>query len=268
MNWLNKLERKFGRYAIKNLMMYIVGINLVVFLLMMIDQNGTLINLLEIDRGLIFKGQIWRLITYIFIPNDTNIVWVIFTLYLYYILGNALEQEWGSFKFNIFYLIGIIATTFVSLVTDSYATGSFINSSLFLAFAYIYPEYELLLFFFIPVKVKYLAWLDWIFIAGTVILSPISLKISAICSVINYFIFFGKDIVYDFSSRSKNLNRKRNYKKAFTMRVEKKTTMHKCTICGATEKDNPDLEFRYCAKCDGLHEYCNNHLFTHTHIKK
>ena len=157
MNWLDKLEKRLGRFAIKGLMMYIVAITGVVYAFSYFDNGRFVIGKLMLIPQLVLRGEVWRLVTYIFIPPNTSIMWILFTLYFYYMVGNALEQEWGSFKFNMFYLTGMIGTTIAAFITGYGATSLYLNLSLFLAFAKIYPDFELLLFFVIPVKVKYLA---------------------------------------------------------------------------------------------------------------
>jgi membrane associated rhomboid family serine protease len=149
---------------------------------------------LELIPPLVLRGQVWRLITYIFIPEGSSPIWIIFILYLYYVIGNSLENEWGSFKFNIYYLLGMLGTTIAAFITGA-ATATYLNMSLFLAFAYLFPNYELLIFFAIPVKVKYLGWLIWIYIGVTVLTaSSISLKVAALASVLNFLVFFGKEV--------------------------------------------------------------------------
>lgn len=264
MNWIDKLERKFGRFAIRGLITYIVAINAVVFALIYITGSYKIISLLTLNPDLILRGQIWRLVTYIFIPPQTSIFWIIFALYFSYMVGTALEQEWGSFRFNLYYLMGMLGTTIAAFISGGSVSGVYLNLSLFLAFARIYPDFELLLFFILPVKVKYLAWFEWIYVGFTVISQPIPYKLAALASIINYFIFFGGDIV-----RRTKINRQSYYnRKRFKSKIPTKTYIHKCTICGITEKDNPDMEFRYCSKCEGDYEYCMDHLHNHEHKTK
>ncbi len=268
MNWLDRLEKRFGRFAIKNLMTYIVAINALVFLLETIITGGTLTNFLILDPSLVLKGEVWRLVTFIFIPPSSSMIWIIFVLYFYYIIGNGLEQEWGSFKFNLFYFFGIIGTAAATFITlgfgeIGYGTATYINLSLFLAFARIYPDYEVLLFFILPVKMKYLAWLNWFFFGYTILTASLPLKIAAAAAILNYFIFFGKDIL----RRTKSTRNSYYNRRKFKVDLPKRTSIHKCTVCGITENDDPMMEFRYCSKCQGHYEYCSQHLFTHEHKK-
>ncbi|MFZ5987122.1 MAG: hypothetical protein ACOYWZ_08350, partial [Bacillota bacterium] len=182
MNLLDKLERKFGRYAVKGLMLHIVGLNLFVYLLSWIRPE--FVKFLVLEPSLVLKGEVWRLVSYIFIPPGGSPIFILFILYFYYMIGTGLEHEWGSFRFNIYYLVGMIGTTAAAFIANSAATSMYLNLSLFLAFAYIYPNYELHLFLILPIKIKYLAWLNWAFIGYTILLAPVSLsyKLAAVVS--------------------------------------------------------------------------------------
>lgn len=264
MKWFDMLERKLGRFAIPNLMVYIVVINAVVYALDTMATGGLLANKLMLVPQLVVKGEVWRLITFIFIPPSSNMIFIFFALYFYYLVGSGLEQEWGSFRFNIYYFFGMAATILASFITGSSASATYLNLSLFLAFARIYPDFQILLFFVLPVKVKYLGWLNWAVIAYTVVLMPIPDKVAAAASVINFFLFFGRDMIKGARNRGTVYgNRIR-----FNTKVSEKASFHKCAVCGITEKDDPHMEFRYCSKCEGDYEYCSAHLKNHQHIKK
>lgn len=264
LNWFDKLERKFGKYAVKNLMAYIVAITGIVYALSYFDRRGFVIGKLMLIPELVLRGEVWRLITYIFIPPNTSIIWILFVLYFYYMVGSTLENEWGSFKFNIFYLTGMIGTTAAAFITGYGATSLYLNLSLFLAFAKIYPDYEMLLFFVIPVKMKYLAMLNWAFIIFTVLTGNMSTRLIAIVSIMNYFLFFGRDIFTSTKSNRQVYNNRRR----FQSEIPRNFTFHKCTVCGKTEKDDPDMDFRYCPECEGDYEYCMDHVRNHEHVKK
>ena len=207
MRWLDKLERKFGKICIPNLMAYIVITNLFVFLLRLFPNAIDLTPYLTLVPELVFRGQVWRLITYIFIPPTTSIIWILFTLYFYYIIGSTIESEWGSFKFNVYYFCGMIGTTIAALFFGS-ATGLYINLSLFFAFAELFPDFQFMLFFMIPVKAKYIAWVDWAFFLLNILFAPLSYKIGALMAIINFFLFFGPNFV----RRIKNFFRRRKYR--------------------------------------------------------
>jgi len=263
-NWLDRLERRFGHIAVRGLATYIVALNAAVYILKYIDPSGNFLSKLDLQPAMIMKGEVWRLITYIFIPPETSPIWIVFVLYLYYLVGMGLEQEWGSFRLNVYYLIGMLATTIAAFITGFSATAVYLNLSMFLAFAAVYPDYRILLFFILPIKVKYIAWLNWVYIVFTVIVMPIPFKAAAAASVVNYIIFFGRDIIKCSRARSSAYYNKRR----FMSEIQIKSTMHRCSICGKTERDDPRMDFRYCADCEGDYEYCMDHLYTHEHIKK
>lgn len=265
MRWLDKLERKFGKFAIGNMITFIVMMNAFVYIIVAMGGQGAYYNKLLLIPDLVMQGEVWRLFTFVFIPPMVTPFWIIFTLYFYYLAGKGLEQAWGSFKFNIYYLFGVLATIAISFITKGAANSAYINLSLFLAFARIYPDYEILLFFVLPIKVKYMAYLNWIYIIyALVTASNWNIRLIAIAPVINFLIFFGKELIQQWFFRSKALNNKARF---VSKTINKSSSIHKCTVCGITEKDDPDMEFRYCSKCNGHYEYCSEHLSDHEHIK-
>lgn len=267
MNILNNLERRFGRYAIPQLIVYIVGINALVYMLRYGMPQSDAIGKLWLDPHLVLQGEIWRLFTWIFIPPSASLVWIFFILYFSYMVGIGLEHEWGSFRLNVYYFTGMAATVLAAFIVGQGTTAIYLNLSLFLAFACIFPDFEILLFFILPVKVKYLAWINWAFIAFTVLTAPLPGKAAALVSVANYFLFFGADII----SNAKNRGFAHQRRRSFSAKLEKgsgrKGTMHKCTVCGVTEDDDPVMDFRYCSTCEGHYEYCMKHLKEHEHKK-
>lgn len=260
---LDKLERRFGRYAIPQLILYVVGINGLMYLLSYAYPQSDLFGMLALVPHRIMQGEVWRLITFVFIPPAASLLWIFFILYFTWMIGSALEQEWGSFRFNLYYFAGILATAAGAFAAGGGATALYLNLSLFLAFARIYPDYEVLLFFVLPVKVKYLAWLNWFFLAFTVLTAPLSVKVAALVSVANYFLFFGRDTFLKAKARGSAHQRKKPFRA-----LQEDRTIHRCTICGKTEKDDPAMDFRYCSSCEGDFEYCMDHLKTHKHKRK
>ena len=189
---LDKLNRKIGRYALKNLMTIIViGTALVWFLDMLVGaRTGYWISsYLYFDKSLILQGQIWRVITFVFVPETTSILWLALSLYFDWLIGNTLENEWGAFKFNIFYLFGVIGAIVSGFITG-YATNYYLNLSLFLAFAILYPNYQIVLFFFIPIKMKWLAIIDLIGIIALCIFESWAGRIAIFFALGNIALFF------------------------------------------------------------------------------
>lgn len=219
-NKLRKLEYKLAPYAIENLMTIMVGAMAIVFIAdLAVASTGrdlSLYSWLMFNRDAVMAGQFWRLFTFIFLPPDSSIIWIIFSLYFYWMLGQALEREWGALRFNLFYLCGIIGALLSGLITG-YATNSYINLSLFLAFAIYYPNYEILLFFILPVKMKWLAW----FYAATIIfefvLSGFGGKLAILFSLLNVILFFYGDLWLEIKRLGMNIKYKfrrwRNSKK-------------------------------------------------------
>lgn len=289
MKWLNKMERKFGKYAIPNLMFYIIILYAVGFVLDLVNPYFYY-NWLSLNIEAVFQGQVWRLITFIIQPPDTSLLFVIFTLYLYYMIGRQLEYVWGSFRFNLYYFMGvffhIIAAILAYFILDvSLTMGTYyLNMSLFFAYAAIYPNHQFYLMGIIPVKVKWLAWIDAAYFGYTILQAFLpayggnalygwyyqASALEAFVSLLNFLVFFLMTRnMKKFSP--KEVRRKNKYKKevrAGEQQVRYENgAKHRCHVCGRTELDDENLEFRYCSKCNGNYEYCQDHLFTHEHVK-
>ena len=283
MNWLNKLERKFGNWAIPNLIVWLIGAYTIGFVLYQV--NPSIIGLLMLSPYHILHGQIWRLITWVFMPTDTNLVYLLIMALFYYQLGTTLERTWGTFRFNVyifggmlftvigaFLLYGIMylmnggVTTEMLLIGTSFST-SYINMSIFLAFACMYPDMQVLLMFIIPIKMKWMALVYAAMALYYFFTGSLAVKVAIGASLLNFVIFFC-------SSRNiKRFGPKEQARKA-KFRQQSRPHMtysngarHRCAVCGRTELDDPNLEFRFCSKCNGNYEYCQDHLFTHEHVK-
>lgn len=284
MNFLNKMERKIGKYAIPNLMIYLIAAYCIGFVIYTVNPNFML--MLTLSPYHILHGQVWRLITWILMPTDTRVFSLLIMALLYYQLGSALERSWGTFRFNAYIFGGMLFTVIgafilygiyaaagtgsletISLISSLTFTTNYINLTIFLAFAVMYPEMQILLFFIIPVKMKWMAVVYAVLIAINLILTSWGGRIAIIMSILNFLIFFLSTRNYRRVS-PKEIHRKQVFKAQ--MREPRRGSMvtkHKCAVCGRTELDDPNLEFRFCSKCDGNYEYCQDHLFTHQHIK-
>ena len=277
-NWLDRFAAKHPRLGIPRLMLYIVIGNIVVFFFNTFSM-GTFSAMLDFSRPLILQGQVWRLFTFIFVPMYTDprdVLFLALSLYFYYFIGSVLEQEWGSTKFTLFYFMGVlfnIAAGFVVGVT----TMHYVNLSLIFAFATLYPDMRFLLFFIIPVKIKWLAWLDaaW-FVVDILQFSLVGLYpliLLPAVAFLNYFLFFWSDIKAVLTRGKGKVAHKTSrqtidFKAAQKKAQETKGYMHKCDVCGKTDADDPTMEFRYCSKCDGYYCYCMDHINTHVHVKE
>lgn len=290
MKFLNKLERKFGRYAIPNLMKYIIILYAVGLITGMLSPYfyDTFFSL---NFSMIKQGQVWRLITFIipniYFGNLMDVLFVAIKAYLYFMIGNALERAWGAFRFNLYFLSGILFNILAALITYSItglnlaASLEYVYGAMFFAFAALYPETQFLIYFLIPVKVKYLAWISgayYIYIVFSNIFKGNLLGVvPIIVSMLNFLIFFLASRNYsrisprEFQRKARyhrQVNEARNQGNVTQHNGRSVITRHKCAICGRTELDNDQLEFRFCSKCEGNYEYCMDHLFSHEHVKK
>ena len=302
MNWLSKMERKFGKYAIPDLMKYVAIVYAVGAILQIIKPE--MLDLMMLDFGAILQGQVWRLVTFVVYPPSSGVLFNALAIYVYYTMGRALEHRWGTFAFNLYFFMGVIshilASVLVYFLARPYDTiipigmmGTYyLNLSLFFAFVTEFSDVQFLLFFIIPIKAKWLGIIDAIYFGATIIgglLFPIlpqfssmlmglrvfalpNIAILALMSALNYLLFY-----HMFRKRFRLTRQQKQIRKEFRAKVEEAKAIqranagaprHCCVICGRTELTHPDLEFRYCSKCEGSFEYCEDHLYTHQHVKK
>jgi hypothetical protein len=257
---IDKLERKFQRYALENVTLYLI-VGQVLFFLFHLAGRFILERVVLIPED-VLSGEWWRLITFLFIPPFTNPVFAFFGWYLFYLMGSALENRWGAFRYNIFLLVGYLVTVAATfLFPASVATNLFIGGSVFLAFAYLYPDFQLYIFFILPVRIKWLALLTWIGYAWQVLMGSWHTRALVLASISNFLLFFGRDIYLSM----KTGNRKMVFQaKQYTAGKE---PFHVCAKCRKTDLSHPQMEFRYCPECNGL-GYCSEHIFDHEHVKK
>lgn len=287
MNWIDKLERKIGRYAVPNLMLYIIimyGAGYVLYLI----NPAFYAQYLCLNAQAILHGQVWRIITFIIQPPSYSLIWMLVALSLYYFIGKELERAWGTFRFNLYFFAGVlfhvIAAILVYVLTGlvlPLGTG-YLNMSLFLVYAAMNPNAQFMLYFIIPVKAKWLAWLDGAYFIWAVIQAFLPAyggsaygiyykanALAAVVSILNFLIFFlnSRNVRPYRPSQVKRKNDfHRQVHKARPVNYYKDGARHRCAVCGRTELDDPKLEFRYCSKCNGNYEYCQEHLFTHKHV--
>jgi len=234
---------------------------------------------LTLEPSLILKGQVWRLFTWIISPPSSNdIFWVLISLYFYYSIGKTLENVWGTFRYNLYIFSGMLFTVIGAFVLyvillviglGNFPVGNlfstyYICMSIFLAFAATFPEMQVMLMFIIPIKVKVLGILYAILMVISCLQGGLLVSVPIIASLLNFILFF-------ISIKKKSgINRvQQAQRKEFKAKTSAapKITKHKCAICGRTDESNPELEFRFCSKCNGNYEYCNDHLFTHKHVE-
>lgn len=189
MKLLNQIERKMGRYYIRGLMKYVIMGMAGVFVLDYLFR-GQASMLLMFDRDAIFRGEIWRVLTFSVLPPSSSLIFIIFSLYFYYMIGTSLENQWGSRRFNLFYFIGIFCNIIAGFITG-FATNTYLNMSLFLAFAAVYPDFQILLFFFLPIKIKWLALADGVLLLVMFFQGSWAMRLSLVLSLAPYILFFG-----------------------------------------------------------------------------
>lgn len=281
LNWLDKLERKLGRFAIPNLTVYLLVGYVIGFGIVNLMRD--MVGYLTLEPALILRGQVWRLISWVLIPPTDNLISLVFLVLLYYSLGTALERTWGSFRYNVYIFSGLLFTVLAvfGLYTFYYfrygvevplsAVGligtNYITMSIFLAFAVIYPDMEVMLYFILPIKMKWMALVYVVLVGYDFINGGIGIRVAIGASLLNFVIFFLSTRNYKrFGPREQA--RKAKFKKQSRPHMTYTNgAHHRCAVCGRTELDDPCLEFRFCSKCNGNYEYCQDHLFTHEHVK-
>lgn len=303
---MDRFEQKFGKYAIKNLTLVLIICYAIGYIIEIIAPQliyYLLLNPFEI----IYHYQIWRIVTWIIVPPSRFSFWTLIMLYFYYSLGTSLEITWGTYRYNVYLLSGILFTvlgafalygytcingtyylwgpsgigaSFYSMMFSTY----YVNMSIFLAFAATFPNNRVYLFFIIPIKVMHLGIVYAALLSYELLVSlrggDVATAVVIFASLLNFIVFF-------FTQRKRIHNNKRR-QAAFTnaynharqnIKYQSPTaaprsnpspsgiTRHKCAVCGQTEATSPNLSFRFCSKCNGNYEYCENHLFTHTHVE-
>ena len=290
-NFLSKLERKYGRYAIKNLIIYLLGAYAVGYLLQLLAPN--LYTYLELDPAFVMRGQVWRLVTWVFTVPQSFSIFILFMFMFQYFIGTSLERYWGSFRYNCYIFSGIffmtISTMLVYWITGIRMSPStyYINMASFLAFAVCFPDVQVYFMMIIPVKIKWLAVVDLIYMGyefiavgqykkiyanfgatGEAFATQLiwATRVSIIVSILNFILFYlGTRNMKRMNP--KEIHRRYTYKKNVKAASNPSGTKHKCAICGRTEKDGEELVFRYCSKCNGNYEFCQDHLYTHKHFE-
>lgn len=298
---MSNFEKKFGKYAIKNLSLILIMCYACGYLMKWINP-GFFTYLYLNPYEIIHHFQIWRLVTWLIVPPDSFDFWTLLMLYFYYSIGTSLERTWGTYRYNVYIFSGILFTAVGAFIlygvssllgaqslglwmtVDGYITYPtmfstyYVNMSIFLAYAATFPDYEVLLFFILPIKVKFLgiiygAMLVYQFIVGygtssALFYYNLGIRFVITASLLNFVVFF-------FTSRKKvrrgpiKMIRQQAVKQQARHEMKKSSgiTRHKCAVCGRTDETNPELEFRFCSKCNGNYEYCQEHLFTHTHVQ-
>lgn len=266
--WLDKIERRFGRFAVPNVTVALILGQVLLYILVRLQNRPDILANAILVPNLVLRGEVWRLVTFLFVPPGMNLLFAFFFWYLFYIMGTALEQHWGAFRYNVFLLVGFVATIAVSFLTAQTraapSSNLFVQGSVFLAFAHVYPDFVLNLFFVLPIKIKWLALVAWLGYGYGFVTSLASgnwiVALLIFASVANFVLFFGGDII----GRLRSKQRRRAWETR--QRQEKAKPRHTCVVCGITNLTDPKMQFRYCTKCVGQCGYCTEHLHNHEHV--
>ena len=270
MRLIDRFCYKHPNFGIPHLMRYLTIANVVFWILGM--ANGVLLSYLRFDAALILRGQIWRLVTFMVYPPSMGLL-AFLVFYFYYWMGSTLEQVWGTAQFNIYLLIGWALTVIYGFLV--YFLGGirisidaqYLYLSMFFSYAALFPDQTVLLFFFIPIKMKYLALIDAVYFLAAVFTNPFPVNLLPIVAVLNFFIFFSGTLLQKIPRKENSSTI--NFRKASReIRKEEREKLyhHKCAVCGRTDTDYPGLEFRYCSRCAGYHCFCSDHINNHIHF--
>ena len=277
MSLISRLERRFGWLAIPNLTIVILAGQAALYMASLAPQ-GVAIDRVLLDPQRVVEGQWWRVVTFLFAPPGDRTILVIFYFMLLYLFGTTLENQWGAFRYNLFIFIGYAANVAAAFIAwgifkstpelaavagplgSTVASNRFLYGSLFLAFARLYPDFIINLFFILPIRIKWLALLAWLGYAYTFVVGGWMERMLVLATVLNYILFFGREHWREFRHGHRRRSFQAKAKKATA------TPKHVCRVCGLTSDDSPKTLFRYCSKCAGQACYCPEHIREHEHV--
>lgn len=257
MKVFDRLDRLIRPIVIPNLTMVVIVTQVVVFFAG--SRDPQLLTRAALSWSAVMEGEVWRLFTFVMIPPAQNAIFLLFALYLFHLMGSALEQTWGTVRYNLFFYIGYFLSVLASaFAPDQYATGVFLQGSIFLAFATYFPRFELRLFFILPVQVRFLAFLQALGYGVAIFSGNPQVRLMTIAALGNYLLFFAPLLWNKIKATQRKMEWQAKQKK-----VNPNKPRHTCAACGINSNDSPDMDFRYCSKCDGVLAYCTEHLRNH-----
>lgn len=278
MSLMSRLERRFGRWAIPNLTLILIAGQAALYIADRMP-GGIQLDRIALNPARVMQGEVWRLVTFLFTPPGQPLIFVLFYFLLFHLFGSTLEHHWGTFRYNVYLLLGYVANVAAAFVAAAVvgveaagglgeeftmapmsATNMFLYGSIFLAFARLYPDFILNLMFVLPIRIKWLALIAWIGYGYTLAVGSMMERLLVVASVLNYLAFFGREHVRDF--------RHGHRRRSFQAKAKKATAAprHECRVCGANSDDSPRTLFRYCSKCAGQACYCPEHIRDHEHV--
>ncbi len=262
---------KHPGFGIPNLMRYIAIGSVAYWVLNLV--NPLLVSYFSFSPARVLHGEVWRVLTFFFIPE--NMGWFgLITIYFYYWIGSTLERQWGPGPFTIYFFSGALLSMLYGILlyllfsVDVYLTPTYVYLAMFFAFAVLYPDMQVLLFFIIPVKIKYLAYIDAAFFLYSVIAGSFPYNLLPVIAMLNFLIFCGGELFRSLHLHKNSANTVNFRREARRIRYEEKQKLynHKCAVCGRTDTEFPELEFRYCSQCVGYHCFCQDHINNHVHF--
>lgn len=259
MMWIDVLERRFGDWEVERLTEYLLVGQVIGFVLATIRPE------MYVNMGLsgsaIWSGEYWRLLSWLLVPTSLSPIWAVFGWYLFYMYGRSLAATWGDFKYMLYLVLMFVGSVVVAFVfPNAWVSNVYLFGSVFLAFAWLYPDFRLMLFFILPVKIKWLAWMGWLGMLLTLVTGAWFEKVLVLVSVVVFGLFFGEELWFEV--RGWNRGMKRSVKKV----QEKGTHYMICVACGANEKS--DKIFYYCDECEPKTCFCEDHIEGHVHVRE
>lgn len=251
MSFLEKLERRLGFIAIPGLIRAVVTLNALVFVLVLLNKGFD--SYLALDIARIRTGEVWRLVTYIFVPQTGHFLLVVVALWFLWFIGDGLERAWGPFRLTLYFLMGMIGTTIAAVLSNSQFASQMLFTTLFFAFAHFFPDEVIYVFFILPLKIKWIAWIYAAFLLLGFVTQSNSYRMALLAALSNYLIFFGPGVIQQLRQRKEFAVRRQR----FETQSGGDEPLHRCATCGATEISDASLEFRVAR--DG-EEYCIAHL--------
>jgi hypothetical protein len=277
MSWIDRLEAKYGRYAVPNLTVFLIVGQVLAYLANSAPGaagRGPLLGSILFEPDKVLAGEWWRLVTFLFTPPSTNPLFAFFFWYLFYLMGTTLEANWGALRYNLYLLLGYAASVvmafvawFAAGVPGESASNAFLYGTVFLAFARLYPDFVMYIFFILPVKIRWLAILTWIMYGATILFARDWMAPAmVVAATFNYLVFFGRDVMHDMKHRHRRMQFQSRSLHGGNVKGGRKMN-HECRVCGLSSADSPKTQFRYCSECGGDYCYCPEHLANHEHVK-
>lgn len=281
MKWIDRLEAKFSRYGVPNITVLIIAGQAIAYLASRAPREGggeTLVQTMMLVPEAVVAGDWWRVFTFLFVPPGMNPIFAFFYWYMFYLMGSTLEANWGAFRYNLYLLLGYIASVAMAFIAF-YAAGpgapllgpaapnEFLYGTVFLAFARLYPDFVLSIFFVLPIKVRWLALFTWIIYGVSFLFSREWLtQAMVVAAVFNYLVFFGRDILNDMRHRHRRMQFQSRAMTGTGKGLKGRKMAHTCHVCGLSAAAAPRTAFRYCSECGGDYCYCPDHIANHEHV--